>query len=71
MQYATDSKDVDFHLSEDGVRSVFPNFVACYSPLYQLHSELLSPKQSNFLLQLGIPCVEYESVVFLDFWKKF
>ena len=47
MQYTTDLKNVYLHLSVDCVRSVFPNFVACYSSLYQAHRELLSPEQSN------------------------
>ena len=49
MQYTTNLQNVYFHLSEECVRSVFPNFVACYSPLYQPHRELLSPEQSNSL----------------------
>ena len=54
MQYTTDLKNVYSHLSEDYLRSVLPNFVAWYSPLCQPYHELLSPKQSNSLLQLGI-----------------
>ena len=54
VQNTTDLRNVNFHLSEDCVRSVFPNFVGCYSPLYQLHRELLSSEQSNSLSQLDI-----------------
>ena len=55
MQNPNDSKNVYFHLSEDSVRSVSSNFVACYSPLYQPHRNLLSPEQNNSLLnKLGI-----------------
>ena len=50
----TDLKNVYFHFPENCVRSVLPNFVAFYSPLYQPHRELLSPEQSNSLLQFGI-----------------
>ena len=49
-----DLENVNFHLSENCVRSVFPNFVPCYFPLYQPHRELLSLEQSNSLSQLGI-----------------
>ena len=54
MQNTTDLRNVYFHLLKDCVRSAFSNFVACYFPLYQPHRELLSPEQSNSLLQLGI-----------------
>ena len=63
MQYTTDLTNVCAHLSEDCVRSVFPNFVACYSPL--------SREQSNSLLQLGIYFWQWNSCFFLNFWKKF
>ena len=53
-QYTTDLKIVYFHLSEDYLTSVFPNFVAYYSPLYQSYRELSSLEQSNSLLQPGI-----------------
>ena len=54
MQNTTNLKDVYFHILEDCVRPVFPNFVSCYCPLYQLYRESLSQEQSNSLLQLGI-----------------
>ena len=41
MQYTTDLKNVYFHFSEVSVRSVSQNLVACYSPLYERHRELL------------------------------
>ena len=63
MQYTTDLTNVYVHLSEDCVRSVFPNFVACYSSL--------SREQSNSLLQLGIYFWQWNSCFFLNFWKKF
>ena len=44
MPYTTDLKNVYFHLSEYCERSVFSNFIACCSCLYQPHCELLSPE---------------------------
>ena len=54
MQYTTDLKNIYIHLSGECVRSIFQNFVTCYSPLYQPQRELSSPEQRNSLLQLGI-----------------
>ena len=54
MQYTTDLKKMSTFSFQKTVRSIFPNFVAYYSPLYQPHRELLSPEQSNPLLQLGL-----------------
>ena len=54
MQYTTDLKNVYFRVTEDCVRPVFPNFVACFFPLYQPHRQLLSSQQSNSLMQLFI-----------------
>ena len=54
MQYTTDLKNIYIHLSGECVRSIFQNFVTCYSLLYQPQRELSSPEQRNSLLQLGI-----------------
>ena len=45
-------KNVYFHFLEDCVRFVFPNFITCFSPLYQPHRELLSPEQGNLVFIL-------------------
>ena len=39
MQYTNDLKNIYFRLFEDCVGSVFSNYVAYYSPLYQAHRE--------------------------------
>ena len=48
------SKNVYFHFLEDCVRFVFQILLHALPPLYQPHRELLSPEQSNSLLQFGI-----------------
>ena len=61
---------------EDRVKSVFPNFIACYLALYQPCRELLSPEPSNSLLQLGIyfsrwkSCFETFGRNFDLFWRR-
>ena len=73
MQYTTYLKNLYFHLSEDCVGYVFPNFVACCSRLYQTHSELLSSEESNSMLRLGIYFVfilDNNTVLFRNFLQK-
>ena len=52
MQYATDSKIFDFHLSEDCVRSVFPNFVSCYSPFMSTSSQIIVTETKQLLVAI-------------------
>ena len=52
--YTQELKNVYFHLSEICVRQVFPNFLACYAPLYAPHCNLLSQEQMGILTGLAI-----------------
>ena len=52
--YTQELKNVYFHLSEICVRQVFPNFLACYAPMYAPHCNLLSQEQIDILTGLAI-----------------
>ena len=52
--YTQQMKNMYFHLSEICVRQVFPNFLACYAPLYAHHRNLLSQEQIDVLTGLAI-----------------
>ena len=52
--YTQELKNVYFHLSEICVRQVFPNFLACYAPLYAPHCNLLLQEQIDIWTGLAI-----------------
>ena len=52
--YTQQMKNMYFHLSEICVRQIFPNFLACYAPLYAHHRNLLSQEQIDVLTGLAI-----------------
>ena len=64
MQYKN-FKNVYFHLLEDSVRSIFLNFVACYSTLYQPHHKLLSPEQRNSFISTSLQIIVARTKKFL------
>ena len=54
ITYTQEQKNGSFHQSENCVRQLFPNFLACDAPLYVPHCNLLSQEQIDILAGLAI-----------------
>ena len=61
MQYTIDLKNIYFLLSEEYVRSVFLNFVACYFPLHQTYrkSQIIVTATKQLLLEEILICFSF------------